>query len=250
MAPIHLLAQRPDLYPPRSNAFTNAVETWVIPLAAVPIGIFGAGASLGMGVAAGAGASVSVASAVAAVASEEEAFVVRAVAQMAAEASLDIVSAFDEPITNLNGSSPPKEKMNYEKHLGQFEGIQALSEEHVEHGGHSAPVVWLNPFAFWVRFGGPGSPNQQVWVYLASKKDYVQLTLPRNCHANDEQDIFDTIAAAGLQDIPSESAKEANPFVYYQEAGAGQCWILIERYGKYLSFEDHQTSRIGAGHIG
>lgn len=144
--------------------------------------------------------------------------------------------------TNADNS---EDNLGYEKHLGKFRAF-TLSEHRVQHGGHDVSVTWLNPRVFWACFGGP---NQQVWVYLDTHKDYVQTKLPHDRHASNKQSVLDTIASAGLQEQKPASAQQANPFVFYNKAG--ECWIFMARDRKYTHIPSgHQAERIAVGHIG
>lgn len=129
----------------------------------------------------------------------------------------------------------------YEKQLGEFQAFQ-LTDERVQYAGHDCAITWLNPGAFWAR---SDSGDQQVWVYLETHKDYMQLILPEDRHADDQQSVLDTIAAAGLEEKLPASAQQANPFVFYEE---DRCWIFMMRDGMYTSFDG--AEHIAAGHVG
>ena len=128
------------------------------------------------------------------------------------------------------------------QHPGPHQALGEVTLTHCTHCEKLLPIKWINPCAFFFQWV-PG--NEQVWVYLDSHAQYVQV----------EFKLHGRSLSAGLlrftDTAPPQSpaTRSANPYAFFQEK---RVWLQVldePHNGQFALLADPQR-RFERGHVG
>ena len=128
------------------------------------------------------------------------------------------------------------------QHPGPHQALGEVTLTHCTHRGRLLPIKWINPCAFFFQWE-PG--NEQMWVYLDSHAQYVQVGFKL-----DGRSLSMALGGA-LGDAPPQSpaTRSANPYALFQEK---RVWLQVldaPHNGRFALLADPQR-RFERGHVG
>ena len=128
------------------------------------------------------------------------------------------------------------------QHPGQHQALGEVTLTHCTHRGRLLPIKWINPCAFFFQWE-PG--NEQMWVYLDSHAQYVQVGFKL-----DGRSLSMALGGA-LGDAPPQSpaTRSANPYALFQEK---RVWLQVldaPHNGRFALLADPQR-RFERGQVG
>lgn len=126
------------------------------------------------------------------------------------------------------------------QHPGPHQALGEVTLTHCTHCGKLLPINWINPCAFFFQWV-PG--NEQVWVYLDSHAQYVQVGF------NLDGRSLSMALGGELGDAPPQSARSANPYAFFQEKAV---WLQVfnePHNGRFALLASPQR-RFERGHVG
>ena len=101
------------------------------------------------------------------------------------------------------------------QHPGQHQALGEVTLTHCTHCGKLLPIKWINPCAFFFQWV-PG--NEQVWVYLDSHAQYVQVEFKLHGRS------LSMALGSSFGDAPPQNARSANPYAFFQEKAV---WLQV-----------------------
>ena len=126
------------------------------------------------------------------------------------------------------------------QHPGQHQALGEVTLTHCTHCGKLLPIKWINPCAFFFQWV-PG--NEQVWVYLDSHAQYVQVEFKLHGRS------LSMALGSSFGDAPPQNARSANPYAFFQEKAV---WLQVfnePHNGRFALLASPQR-RFERGHVG